>query len=102
MIRVYHTPVTNPSSTDTASTTASTAVTESVICWTCLGLTVSTTGKYMITCYTGKMHGNAIISLYIYGPCIHSYTIKCGSILYRDRHVHIHSPFLITIFTRRN
>ena len=50
MIRVYHTPVTNPSSTDTASTTASTAVTESVICWTCLGLTVSTAGKYMITC----------------------------------------------------
>ena len=55
MIRVYHTPVTNPSSTDTASTTASTAVTESVICWTCLGLTVSTAGKYMITCCTGKM-----------------------------------------------
>ena len=51
MIRVYHTPVTNPSSTDTAST----AVTESVICWTCLGLTVSTAGKYMITCCTGKM-----------------------------------------------
>ena len=55
MVRVYHTPVTNRSSTDTASTTASTAVTESVICWTCLGLTVSTVGKYMIICCTGKM-----------------------------------------------
>ena len=48
MIRVYHTAVTNPSSTDTTSTTASTA-TEYVICWTCLGLTVNTAGEYMIT-----------------------------------------------------
>ena len=44
MIRVYHTAVTNPSSTDTTSTTASTA-TEYVICWTCLGLTVNTAGN---------------------------------------------------------
>ena len=47
MIRVYHTPVTNPSSTDTSSTTATTAVIDTVICWTCLGLTVST-GRYTI------------------------------------------------------
>ena len=40
MIRVYHTPVTDPSSTDTASTT--TATTDTVTCWTCLGITVST------------------------------------------------------------
>ena len=52
MIRVYHTPVTNPSSTDTSSSTTTTAVTDSVICWTCLGLTVST-GKYMIIYVTG-------------------------------------------------
>ena len=46
MIRVYHTGVTNPSSTDITSTTASTA-TDSVIC---LGLTVNIAGEYMITC----------------------------------------------------
>ena len=40
MIRVYHTPVTDPSSTDTTSTT--TAATDTIICWTCLGITVST------------------------------------------------------------
>ena len=87
MIRVYHTPVTNPSSTDTASTTASTAVTtastavtESVICWTCLALTVSTAGKYMITCCTGKMgiplsvFDNMYIRSYIYWYCpLHRY-----------------------------
>ena len=54
MIRVYHTGVTNPSSTDTTSTTASTA-TDSVICWTCLGLTVNIAGEYMITCCTSEM-----------------------------------------------
>ena len=41
MIRVYHTPVTDLSSTDTTSTTTATT-TDTVICWTCLGITVST------------------------------------------------------------
>ena len=36
MIRVYHTPVTDSSSTDTTSTAAAT---DTVICWTCLGIT---------------------------------------------------------------
>ena len=47
MIRVYHTPVTDPSSTDTASTTN--ATTDTIICWTCLGITVST-GKLYLLC----------------------------------------------------
>ena len=65
MIKVYHiyTGVTNPSSTDTTSTTASTA-TDSVICWTCLGLTVNTAGEYTITCCIGIQDGNIIIRLY--------------------------------------
>lgn len=50
MIRVYHTGVTNPSSTDTTSTTASTA-TDSVICWTCFGLTVNIAGEYIMTIF---------------------------------------------------
>ena len=59
MIRVYHTPVTDPSSTDTASTT--TAATDTVICWTCLGITVST-GKQYLLCiqYNSQMELNAM------------------------------------------
>ena len=49
MIKVYHSPVTDPSSTDTTSTTASTAAaTDTVICWTCLGLTVKTGKKHIL------------------------------------------------------
>ena len=48
MIKVYHTPVTYSSSTDTTSTTASTAANNTVICWTCLGLTVKTGKKHIL------------------------------------------------------
>ena len=50
MIKVYHTPVTDPSSTDTTSTTASTAI-DTVICWTCLGLTIKTSKKHILATY---------------------------------------------------
>ena len=61
MIRVYHTPVTDPSSTDTTSTAAA-ATTDTVICWTCLGITVST-GKYSYCVYiqyNSQMELNAV------------------------------------------
>ena len=60
MIRVYHTPVTDPSSTDTASTAAATT-TDTVICWTCLGITVSTGKEYLLCIqYNSQMELNTM------------------------------------------
>ena len=58
MIRVYHTPVTGPSSTDATSTT--TATSDTVICWTCLGITVSTGKQYLLCIRTYNMYNSQI------------------------------------------
>lgn len=66
MIKVYHTPVTDPSSTDSTSTTASTAATNTVICWTCLGLMVKTGKEYILAIRTYTINIHTVYMQYVY------------------------------------